>query len=378
MAADAFNSIGGYTVGVPPVPVIDASGNITSDTIRTDHLLYSNGAPYVVSAAGSNTQVQFNIAGVFGASPSFTFDSSVNLLAVTNFTGTGNINLGDVSNITITGGVNGYVLGTDGLGNLSWVSGGSGGGTSGFSGFSGSAGASGYSGATGPAGTSGYSGATGTNGTSGYSGLNGTDGTSGYSGVNGASGYSGIPGASGYSGSSGTSGYSGITVTPGGSNTQVQFNNIGVFGGNPRLTFNNVTNTLNVAGNLVANSLQMGSGVYHFCTSTVYFASTTNMTPDQVLWSVPSTSVSAVDFTIVANDTIGNTRQTSKISSTVLGDQVIFNEYAGLNINGGVGTFNVGYFPGDIVTPPSIQLLVSPDSVNQTTYDMMIVEYAVR
>ena len=208
--------------------------------------------------------------------------------------------------------------------------------------------------------------------------MNGTDGTSGYSGVNGASGYSGIPGASGYSGSSGTSGYSGITVTPGGSNTQVQFNNIGVFGGNPRLTFNNVTNTLNVAGNLVANSLQMGSGVYHFCTSTVYFASTTNMTPDQVLWSVPSTSVSAVDFTIVANDTIGNTRQTSKISSTVLGDQVIFNEYAGLNINGGVGTFNVGYFPGDIVTPPSIQLLVSPDSVNQTTYDMMIVEYAVR
>ena len=378
MAADAFNSIGGYTVGIPPVPVIDASGNITSDTIRTDHLLYSNGTPYVVSAAGSNTQVQFNIAGVFGASPSFTFDSSVNLLAVTNFTGTGNINLGDVSNITITGGVNGYVLGTDGLGNLSWVSGGSGGGTSGFSGFSGSAGASGYSGATGPAGTSGYSGATGTNGTSGYSGATGTNGTSGYSGVNGASGYSGIPGASGYSGSSGTSGYSGITVTPGGSNTQVQFNNVGVFGGNPRLTFNNVTNTLNVAGNLVANSLQMGSGVYHFCTSTVYFASTTNMTPDQVLWSVPSTSVSAVDFTIVANDTIGNTRQTSKISSTVLGDQVIFNEYAGLNINGGVGTFNVGYFPGDIVTPPSIQLLVSPDSVNQTTYDMMIVEYAVR
>jgi hypothetical protein len=41
---------------------------------------------------------------------------------------TGLTNLGSVSNITITGGTSGYVLSTDGAGNLSWANSGSGGG----------------------------------------------------------------------------------------------------------------------------------------------------------------------------------------------------------------------------------------------------------
>ena len=28
MAAEEFNSLGGYSVGIPPVPVIDANGNL--------------------------------------------------------------------------------------------------------------------------------------------------------------------------------------------------------------------------------------------------------------------------------------------------------------------------------------------------------------
>lgn len=39
-----------------------------------------------------------------------------------NYTGSGNINLGTVANVKIDGGTNGYVLQTDGLGNLSWTS----------------------------------------------------------------------------------------------------------------------------------------------------------------------------------------------------------------------------------------------------------------
>ena len=29
MAVDAFNSVGGYTVGIPPRPLIDTNGNLT-------------------------------------------------------------------------------------------------------------------------------------------------------------------------------------------------------------------------------------------------------------------------------------------------------------------------------------------------------------
>lgn len=292
MAAELFNSLGGYSVGIPPVPVIDLTGNVTAESIRTNHLLYSNGSPYVVpfAAAGNTTEVQYNQSGVAAASPNFTFDSTANLLTAENMTVTTVTTLGSISNVHITGGNVGDLLRTDGAGNLTWVTGGN--------------------------------------------------------------------------------------ITPGGSNTQVQFNTGTGFGGSTNLTYNDSSKTLNIAGNLIANSFQMGSGIYKFCSSSVYSAVTSSMTANQVLWSVPSSSVTSVDFTIVSTDITGNTRQTSKISATVLGDVVIFNEYAGLNINGGVGIFYVEYYPGDIIIPPSVQLTVTPDSVATTKYDMMITEYA--
>ena len=44
-----------------------------------------------------------------------------------NLSVTGLSNLGNIGNVKITGGTNGYVLSTDGLGNLSWTAGGGGG-----------------------------------------------------------------------------------------------------------------------------------------------------------------------------------------------------------------------------------------------------------
>jgi hypothetical protein len=48
---------------------------------------------------GSNTWVQYNNAGNFGASPNFTFDSSTNVLSATYFSGDG----GNLSNVNLTG-----------------------------------------------------------------------------------------------------------------------------------------------------------------------------------------------------------------------------------------------------------------------------------
>jgi len=52
---------------------------------------------------------------------------------------------------------------------------------------------------------------------------------------------------------------SGGNGTPGGSNTQVQFNNDGVFGGSSALTFNNTTNTLTSANLNVTGRANLGS-----------------------------------------------------------------------------------------------------------------------
>lgn len=293
MAAELFNTLGGYSVGIPPIPVIDANGNVSAASIKTNHLQFLDGTPYtlVAAPAGNTTEVQFNSNALTAASPSFTFDSTANLLSVTNVTITGNSQLGDIGNVHITGGNPGAVIVTDGTGNLSWGIGGGGGGIA-------------------------------------------------------------------------------------GSNTQVQYNNNGSLGASSFFTFNQADHTVNIAGNLVANSFQMGSGIYKFCTTSVYSATTASTSIKQVLWSVPVTNVTAVDFMIVSTDVSGNTRQTSKISSTVLGDVVHYNEYAGLGINGGVGTFYVDYYAGDIHIPPSLQLLITPDSSALTKYDMMITEYA--
>ena len=37
-APDPFNSVGGYTVGIPPLPIISANGDITAGNISGDNL----------------------------------------------------------------------------------------------------------------------------------------------------------------------------------------------------------------------------------------------------------------------------------------------------------------------------------------------------
>jgi hypothetical protein len=181
---------------------------------------------------GANQQVQYNKDGILAGDSGLTYDDITNQLSATkilttDITATGNVafggyggsnvniqantlssanliattaniqngtinanaitsvhsNLGNVSNVKIGGGVNGYVLQTDGTGNLNWAATGGGGGNG----------------------------------------------------------------------------------TPGGSNTQIQYNDNGVFGGNTGFTFNEVSGNVaipgslivagNISGNFIGNSL---------------------------------------------------------------------------------------------------------------------------
>jgi hypothetical protein len=108
-----------------------------------------------LNAGGSNTQLQYNNGSLLAGIPTATYNGS-------------NLSLGNVGNVKITGGVNGYVLQTDGTGNLDWAAAGGGGGNG----------------------------------------------------------------------------------TPGGSNTQIQYNDSGAFGGNAGFTFNEITGNVAVPGSL--------------------------------------------------------------------------------------------------------------------------------
>lgn len=259
---------------------ISTSGNIIAGNINLSSNV-STGNVTVTNKITVGSNLTVNSSG------------TLRVVGTINTAGSPNINLGTLSNIHIGGGVNGYVLTTDGTGNLSWSSGGGGG--------------------------------------------NGT---------------------------------------PGGSNTQIQYNSSGSFGGSAYFTFNDYTNTVQVGGNLIANSVQMGAGAYKWSTSFVYFATTNSSSPAQVLYSIPVTDASGVEFEIIATEPAGPSRQFCKINSMYYNGTVQFNEYASLFVNGGVGNFEVDYNAGNIIVQPSIELKVTPSSANPITYKMLITVFA--
>lgn len=303
--AGTFNSAGSPNILLGTLSNIHITGGVGGQVIATDGTgnLYwttggggGNGTP-----GGNNLDVQFNNGGEFGGVSNFTFDSGTSTLTVpsiksnttANFQGATNVNLGNVANLHISGGQNGYVLQTNGSGNLSWAAGGGGG--------------------------------------------NGT---------------------------------------PGGSNTQVQFNDNETFGGSAYLTYNDYTKTFQVGGNLIANSFQIGAGSYQWSSSQVFFATTASSAPGQILFSIPVSAISGVEFEIIATEPAGPSRQSCKISSLYYDGVVQFTEYASLFVNGGVGNFEVDYDAGNIITPPSLQLMVTPSTSNPVTYKMLITQYA--
>jgi len=122
--------------------------------------------PSISPGAGGNIgELQYNNGSLLAGIPTATYTS-------------GNLALGNVANLKITGGVNGYVLQTDGTGNLDWTA------------------------------------------------------MTGNGGGNG---------------------------TPGGSNTQIQYNDSGAFGGNAGFTFNEVNGNVNIPGNLILGGIFVGT-----------------------------------------------------------------------------------------------------------------------
>ena len=77
---------------------LNVSGNASVGGVKTDNLYYANGTPWdFQQAAGSNTYIQYNANGDFGASSNFTFDQTTDQLTVGGNVVSGNANLGNVA-----------------------------------------------------------------------------------------------------------------------------------------------------------------------------------------------------------------------------------------------------------------------------------------
>ena len=114
-------------------------------------------------------------------------------------------------------------------------------------------GAQGATGASGPAGTgaTGPAGATGVTGPTGATGITGPTGATGPAGTNGSNGATGVAGPTGATGLTGATGSAGSAA---GTDTQIQFNDGGAFGGDAGLTYNKSTDSLTVVGNVTSQT----------------------------------------------------------------------------------------------------------------------------
>jgi len=288
--------------GYASLTTANVSANLTSGNANLGNLATANFANISNTLTTLNANVTGQLSGnVVSISNSLsvsnlTVSTNANITGLlnqtgnANFAGSANINFGNVENIHISGGINGYVLATNGSGNLYWTAGGGGG--------------------------------------------NGT---------------------------------------PGGSNTQVQYNDSGSFGGSAFFTFNEATNNVNIAGNLIANSFTMGSGVYGFSHSNVFFATTNSTAPNQPIFSIEAEDIAAVDYTIISTD--GIIRNFIKISCVISGSTLNYVEYSTIPVNGYTGDFTVGYDAGNVITPATIQLRLSPQTSNLMTHKMMVTTY---
>ena len=483
MSFEAFNSVGGYTVGIPPTPVITEDGIGTFTGLQLSgivnlgsvanlrilggvdgYFLQTDGSGGLTWAAagnggggngtpgGSNSEVQFNNNGDFGGDAGFTYNNVTNQLSIsgntisnnfvasgnvsaTNFVATGNINGANlnVTKITATGNIsagnanlgnyvaanfyagNGYLL--SGVAAL----------TANYANFAGNVTASNQPNIR-TLGTLSNLTVGGRSVLGSISNVKITGGTDGY--------YLQTDGTGNLSWAAAGGGGNG---TPGGSNTQLQFNNAGVFGGINRATYdgtnlalgdattlkiyggtpdqvlktdgtgnltwanelaatpagNNTQIQYNNNGNFAAsanftfnnstNTVNLSGDIVanaitigsgaYKFSRTSVYFATSVTTTETLLMTFPTSNTAGLDFTVISTDSIAGNRQICKLEAVYYANTVHYNEYNTIQVNGPVGDFAITYEPGNISTPASASLYVFPTTSNMTTYKIQVTAY---
>jgi hypothetical protein len=162
------------------------------------------------------------------------------------------------------------------------------------------------------------------------------------------------------------------SLTVPGLTTHVLYNVNGAAAASQNFTYNAATSTLTVNNGIISsNAFVLGAGTNEFSTTKSFRATTGSTIPDQILTTIVANTVCGMDYTIIATDLVGNTRQTSKIMATIYKQEVGYYEYGTLDVpqsSGGVADFKVAYSGGNI------NLTVTPLS-NNVDYKIMITSY---
>lgn len=166
---------------------------------------------------------------------------------------------------------------------------------------------------------------------------------------------------------------SGNLVVPG-LDQWLVYNADGIAGTNQYYTYDYTNRIVTLQGEFIADSITVGSGANEFSTVSVMFATTASTAVNQVLHSIPADTICSVDYTVIATDSVGQNRQTSKLFGTILGTEVGYYEYGSIDVpyaGPGVGDFRILYDSGT----NSVTLTVTPVTSNLVDYKIMVTSY---
>jgi collagen type VII alpha len=340
ISVDTTPTLGGNLAGagfnISNVGTITATGNITGN--------------YFIGNGSQLTGIVSTVAQTVtnAAQPNITSTGTLTGLSVSGVS-----NLGSNSNVIITGGTAGYVLATNGSGNLSWIAPTSGAtgitGATGLTGATGTAGANGATGATGAAGTNGATGATGANGADGATGLTGATGVTGATGANGADGATGLTGATG---------------PVAGNNTEIIFNDAGNAGASANLTFNKATNLLSVTGNISATGNITGGNLSGtLVTGTLTTAAQPNITSVGTLTTL----------SVSGNANVGNIGATNGVFTDVSGNGASLTSITGASVTGTVANATFATSAGSATTAGTVTTAAQPNITSVGTLSALSV-----
>ena len=309
----------------------NVTGNAKVGGILTDNYYYANGAPVdFQQAAGANTQVQFNNNNDFGASANFTFDTSTNVLTISN----GNVSTGNLvatGVLSVTGNANVGNLGTAGLivatgnvtgGNIT---------TAGVVAATGNVSGGNIT-------TAGVVAATGN-----VSGGNLT--TAGALSVTGNANV-------------GNLGTSGLIVATG----NVTGGNI-TTGGVVVATGNVTGGNLNTANAVTANTITANTSANIGNTKVGWgTVTTTSITANQTIAQFSTTGIAAIEFLVKGVDATGSKYSAATVTAVTDGTNVDYVTYATAFLGAGTGSLSVNISSGNVA------LQVTPASGNSTVW----------
>jgi hypothetical protein len=99
---NVISAVAGTTILTITTAGANLVGNLSVGGILTDNIYHANGAPFdLQQAAGSNTQIQYNMGNNFAASANFTFNDATNV-----FTVNGNANVGNLGTAQVLASAN--------------------------------------------------------------------------------------------------------------------------------------------------------------------------------------------------------------------------------------------------------------------------------